>query len=160
MHSLFAAEGVDDLLFDYTIDEPDYCSAGAPACYAELVARSAAVHSASPGLRVLCTTSMAAAQANGVVSAIDLWVPIINEVENRGAGCMPGPSGNQRPAYANVTRTNLWWYQSCCSHGCGGGCAVYDDASCDIGWPSYMIDHSVSGVGREPMWEATLVALV
>jgi len=93
---------VSPLLFDYTIDEPDYCSAGALACYAELQARSAAVHDAAPSLRVLCTTSMEAASAHNVTGVIDLWVPIINEVENRGQ-CMPGPPGEStRRLYERV----------------------------------------------------------
>jgi hypothetical protein len=54
------------------------------------------------------------------------------------------PTGNTRPQYtaAGIARRNLWWYQSCMSHGCDGGCTANPFGACEQGWPSYMIDHS------------------
>lgn len=128
------------VVFDYSIDEPF-----APWAWAELEARSAAVHSADANIAVLATTTIPwAQQANVPLSTVDLWVPIINAIEPRGGtggdACM-SPAGNTRPYYNNVSQPLLWWYQSCMSHGCDGGCYTNAWGSCEMGWPSYMIDH-------------------
>jgi hypothetical protein len=79
------------------------------------------------------------------------------QVENRGT-CMPGPPGSTRSAYDNVSSANLWWYQSCCSHGCDGGCMTADTSSCSVGWPSYMIDHGAV-VNRIMAWQTYLYGM-
>ncbi len=142
--------GFAALLFDYTVDEPQYTHT-----WAELKSRGAAVHAASPALRVLTTITMDIAESYGVADLIDLWVPQINDVAVKGACYKNGltnTSGNQRPMYNNVSLRNLWWYQACPSHGCDGGCeekpadpwggGYWNGWDCESGWPSYMIDHS------------------
>lgn len=63
--------------------------------------------------------------------------------------------GDNRPAYssANISLSNLWWYQACDSHGCGGGCEqiLPSDkgySSCHMGWPSYMVRTCSAGPRR------------
>jgi hypothetical protein len=142
----FRARGLEGRLFDYTIDEPEYNGG-----WNELLARGAAVHAADPMLRVLCTVNMWQAAAHNATATIDLYVPIINEMDAVGS-CADGIFGNSRLAYDNVTVSNLWWYQSCSSHGCSGGCAVGDSGvPCSTGWPSYMLDHP-SVMNRAMAW--------
>ena len=150
IHDWALQKNVADLLFDYTVDEPQFTHT-----WTELKNRGAAVHAASPSLRVLTTITMDLAIAHGVVEEIDLWVPQINDVGVKGTcytNANTNASGNQRPFYNNVSTSNLWWYQACPSHGCGGGCwqlpglpsggGYWPTWDCETGWPSYMIDHS------------------
>ena len=150
LYTWASARGLGGLLFDYTVDEPQYTHT-----WQELKSRGAAVHAASPALRVLTTITMDLAIEYGVVDEIDLWVPQINDVAVKGAcyrNVNTNASGNQRSMYNNVSVSNLMWYQACPSHGCGGGCwqlpgtpsggGYWPGWDCQTGWPSYMIDHS------------------
>jgi hypothetical protein len=63
--------------------------------------------------------------------------------------------GNLRPSYtnANISVSNLWWYLSCDTHGCDGGCEqiVPSDngwSSCHMGWPSYMVRGNFEALAR------------
>ncbi len=109
LHEWASARGTAGLLFDYTVDEPQYTHT-----WEELRHRGAAVHAASPDLRVLTTITMDIAAQHGVEDEIDLWVPQINDVAVKGlcyVNAITNASGNQRPQYDNVTLRNLWWYQ-------------------------------------------------
>lgn len=150
LHDWASERGFDDLLFDYTQDEPQNVIGG----WEELRARATAVHAASPALRVLSTLTMDNAVMHGVEDVVDLFVPLINDVAVK-ANCYTNavtgaPGGDQRPLYNNVTLRNLWWYQACSSHGCHGGCSELSGSPsgewyghCETGWPSLMIDHSM-----------------
>jgi hypothetical protein len=150
LYNWASPKGLAGLLFDYTVDEPQYTHT-----WEELKSRGAAVHAASPALRVLTTITMDIAVQYGVADEIDLWVPQINDVAVKGTcyrNANTNASGNQRSMYSNVSLSNLWWYQACPSHGCGGGCwqlpgrpsggGYWPGWDCETGWPSYMIDHS------------------
>jgi uncharacterized membrane protein YgcG len=132
--SWFDARGWADRLFQYTRDEP-----WSPADFSAIPPAAAAAHAAVPPIRTLVTTSIQAADANGVTDSIDVLVPVVNYMDDR-----PGASqyaGNQRRAYdaflARGAPRELWLYQSCMSHGCGAGLDAYF-----TGWPTYMIDAS------------------
>jgi len=45
--------------------------------------------------------------------------------------------------YEFVKKGNLYTYQSCMSYGCGptSTCAEIARSGCELGWPSYAIDH-------------------
>ncbi len=87
------------------------------------------------------------ADAHGVTTSIDVLVPVVNFIDDK-----PGNSqfaGDQRPAYdaflAGSPRREVWGYQSCMSHGCGGTVNMGSPSDSDryfTGWPSYMIDAS------------------
>lgn len=127
----FEQRGWDEMVrqFDYTCDEPpNGCT------WQQLQARAPGVQRG--GLRTLVTTSLGEARGHGVDQLIDIIVPIMNWTCS---GC----AFDDRPAYdpwlAANPRRELWWYQSCISHGCGNGC----DTSRGVGytgWPSYVID--------------------
>jgi hypothetical protein len=130
-HDHFEARGWLDRLFDYTCDEPPAgCSFG------EIAGRAAPVHAA--GLRTLVTTDIDHITAEGLTEAIDIAVPVINYLDDKGG---PPRRADYDPFLASNQAKELWTYQSCMSHGCGGGCVGTDDPYF-TGWPSYMIDVS------------------
>ena len=100
------------------------------------------MQTAAPGLPALVTTTIQAAQANGLLP--NILVPVINELDDVSGSY----AGDQRPAYDAFVKNGgtLWTYQSCMSHGCAFG----GDPS-QSGWPSYMIDAS-GGRNRAMQW--------
>jgi hypothetical protein len=95
-----------------------------------------------PDLRVLVSTDIQEAAKYGVVAEIDLWVPVINFIHGKPyKKCWSRDyEGNQRSLYNDLLTQGkeLWWYQSCMSHGCTG---VPKSDKCESAYPSYMIDH-------------------
>ncbi len=81
-------------------------------------------------------TEVQQADLNGVTEYIDLLVPLVNFMDDKWGTY----AGNQRAFYdpflAQGPPKELWMYQSCMSHGCGGTSSYF------TGWPSYMIDAS------------------
>jgi MYXO-CTERM domain-containing protein len=96
---------------------------------------------ADPAFRTLVTTTLNEAQSNGVDSSINIMVPVVNDMEPRGGA----DTRSQYDGYAS-SGNEVWMYQSCMSHGCGGafgqnmGGAVADATF--GGWPTYAIDAS------------------
>ena len=134
----YRANGWFDRLFQYTCDEPPYQGCD----WSDIALRASAAKIADPQFRTLVTTTINdyfPYVTQGV--DLDLIVPVVNFMENR-AGQLY--AGNQRDNYDNYQGyaflgsdplNELWMYQSCMSHGCGGGGSIND-----TGWPSYMID--------------------
>ncbi len=106
-------------LFAYVCDEPPQTCQ-----WSDIPVRDAQVHSGDPGVPTLVTTTTWEAQQNGA-TGIDLFTPVINFVEGK-----PGTTyaGSQRARFG----TDVWWYQSCMSFGCGGGS--------ETGWPTMAVD--------------------
>ncbi|ACL67551.1 conserved hypothetical protein [Anaeromyxobacter dehalogenans 2CP-1] len=139
--SFFQSRGWDDRLFQYTCDEPPLQCA-----WGDIPARAASARAVSPALRTLVTTTVQQADAAGVTSSIDVLVPVVNFLDDRAGERFAGP---QRAAYdaflAGSPRREVWTYQSCMSHGCGGTVDMGSPSDSDryfTGWPSYMIDAS------------------
>lgn len=146
--------------FDFTCDRPPLgCG------WADLVARASLVHAADAELPTLVTTSIQDAEANGVLGTVNVLAPLVNQMHDKPGYGSPH-EGSQRAKYDAFLQSNprnqLWWEQSCMSHGCGvTGGAYYS------GWPSYMVDASavqnramgwlafVYGVGGELYWQTT-----
>jgi hypothetical protein len=139
--SFFRPRGWFERLFQYTCDEPPLTCA-----WNDIPTRAAAAKAADPELRTLVTTTIQEADTHGVTKAIDLLVPVINYLEDKAGSQF---SGNQRAKYeaflAASPRREIWGYQSCMSHGCGGtvnfGSPSYSDQYF-TGWPTYVIDAS------------------
>jgi hypothetical protein len=133
-----AAQGWAERLFQYTCDEPP-----ATCRWTDIPTRLRAAKAANPAFRTLLTTNLpeirdAEAQYGIQVQRdLEILVPVINHLHDR-----PGNrfAGSQRSSYdaflASGPRKELWVYQSCMSHGCGGTSSYF------TGWPSYMIDAS------------------
>jgi uncharacterized protein (TIGR03382 family) len=135
------AEGWFDALFDYTCDEPPLTCA-----WSEINSRTNTVHAADPEMKTLVTTQIWEADAHGVSSGIDIIVPVVNWMDDK-----PGSehAGNNRSKYdgflGSSPQKELWLYQSCMSHGCGGTVNFGSPTASDqyyTGWPTYMIDAS------------------
>jgi hypothetical protein len=136
----FKARGWFDRLFDYTCDEPPLTCA-----WPDINARSSAVKAADPGFKTLVTTMIQDADAKGVTSAIDIIVPVVNYMEGRPDSKHPGSQVSAYEPFLAKAGKEMWTYQSCMSHGCGGTVDIGDPSSSAqyyTGWPSYVIDSS------------------
>jgi uncharacterized protein (TIGR03382 family) len=135
------AQGWFDRLFDYTCDEPPLtCS------WADIATRTRAVHAADPAFRTLVTTTVDHAEEQGVVDGIDILVPVVNWMDDRPGTRFAGPQrANYDEFLGSGATKELWLYQSCMSHGCGGTVDIGNPSDADrahTGWPTYMIDAS------------------
>jgi uncharacterized protein (TIGR03382 family) len=133
--------GWQDRQYQYTCDEPPNGTCG----WSQIP--STASTARNLGLRTLVTTTVQQADAANVTSSIDLMVPVINYLDDRAGNS--SFTGNQRAKYdaflAANPRREVWAYQSCMSHGCGGSVDFGNPSADDryyTGWPSYMIDAS------------------
>jgi hypothetical protein len=118
-------------LFDYTADEPH-------ACVREVPARAAVAHAA--GLRTLVTTDLERLRACGWEGQVDILCPAVNQVEPPGRDAAAERA--RYDAFLSTPGKELWWYQSCMSHGCRpeDACDAAQEGSLAAGWPSYAID--------------------
>ena len=128
------AGGWLDRLFQYTCDEPPMTCA-----WSDIPNRAAQAKAADPSFRTLVTTSIQEANQNGVTSSIDIIAPVINSLDDKPSSGSQWV-GEQRSNYDSFLSGSplkeVWTYQSCMSHGCGGTSDYY------TGWPSVMIDAS------------------
>ena len=136
----FKARGWFDRLFDYTCDEPPLTCA-----WSDITARSKAVKAADPNFKTLVTTMIHDADTQGVTSAIDIIVPVVNYMEGRPGSKYAGAQRATYDPFLSKPGKEMWTYQSCMSHGCGGTVDIGDpsaSAQYYTGWPSYVIDSS------------------
>ena len=121
----FAAQGWTATLFDYTCDEPpNGCS------FASIPATAATVRAAN--VATLVTTSLESATNQGVIGSIDILVPLLNGMSR------VAPGSGYANWLAGDAKREVWWYQSCESHGCGDGCG---DGGSPSGYlPNYVLD--------------------
>ena len=122
----FAGKGWSNAIFNYICDEPPLtCQWG------DIAGRIGNSRAGAAALPTLVTTTSDEAAQHGV-SGIDLFVPVVNFMEDR-----PGTpnAGSQRKKYGET----VWWYQSCMSFGCSGVGAGYDYTG-GSGWPTYAVD--------------------
>ncbi len=152
----FRARRWFDRLFQYTCDEPPITCG-----WSDIPARAAAARAADPGFRTLVTTPIQDATQNGVASSINLMTPVVNELDDKPGQTLAGPQSSAYQAFRSQAPNELWTYQSCMSHGCGGTSGYF------TGWPSVMIDASAArnrslewlsfrfGVTGELYWDTT-----
>jgi hypothetical protein len=134
------AGGWMDRLFQYTCDEPPLTCA-----WGDISGKAAAAHAADPELKTLVTTTIQEADANGVTGDIDVLVPAVNFMDDRDGQPRAGDQRHAYDGFLSGARKELWLYQSCMSHGCGGTVNMGSPSEYDAystGWPSYMIDAS------------------
>jgi hypothetical protein len=129
----FKAKGWFDRVFDYTCDEPPSGCA-----WTDIPTRAAIVHGGDPQFRTLTTTTIQAAQKNGVLSSLDILVPIINQMFGGKYDAYPGDQRANYSTFLQGPNKLLWMYQSCepsstCSNGSVGT---------DTTWPTMFIDES------------------
>ena len=123
----FEERGWLDRLFFYIWDEP-----GNDEQYAQVLERGRLARRAARQLRVLLTEQLTPRLAE----VVDIWVTLVNCIEPR-SDYEYCEETVPRGAYRTLERSGgeLWWYQSCASHGCNvvGGEAF-------TGWPSLVVD--------------------
>ncbi len=157
--TFFRARGWFDRLFDYTCDEPaanvKVGSNELQCNWSEIASRAAVAKAADPEFRTLVTTNVDEASENGVLSAVDVLTPVVNYVDDKdGFGPHAGPQRAKYDSFLGGARKELWTYQSCMSHGCGGTVNFGNPSASDTyftGWPSYMID-AASVRARSQEW--------
>lgn len=114
----FKQKGWFDKLWGYTRDEPSAAE------FPEVKERARAMLEGDPGMRPLVTKGLAdGLRDTAQTSPIRIWTPLVNQ--------MSESTRAQFDPYI-AAGAELWWYQSCESHGCFG-----NDVT---GYPSYMID--------------------
>ncbi len=130
------SKGFFDRLFYYPIDEPGSNQSQ----WNSLIASAQALHSADANARIIITSDIDEATSAGATSDIDIFVPVINYLDDKSGNTY---AGNQRPKYdswlAGKSNRLLWSYQSCMSHGCGN-CGDATTDSYFTGWPQMVID--------------------
>ncbi|HEX8907811.1 MAG TPA: glycoside hydrolase domain-containing protein [Anaeromyxobacteraceae bacterium] len=142
--SHFKAKGWFGRLFQYTCDEPPITCQ-----WSDIATRAANAKQADPNFRTLVTTDMADASKNGALAAIDLMVPLVNYMDDRPQSAYGwtagGPTRSQYDGFLQKSNKELWLYQSCMSHGCGGTVDIGNPSADQLyftGWPTYAIDAS------------------
>jgi glycosyl hydrolase family 123 len=134
------AQGWMDRLFQYTCDEPPLTCA-----WGDIAGRTAAARGADPEFRTLVTTQVWDAEAHGVAGDIDVMVPVVNFMDDKPGAANAGDQRARYDGFLAQPRKELWMYQSCMSHGCGGTVNMGSPSESDryfTGWPTYMIDAS------------------
>jgi uncharacterized protein (TIGR03382 family) len=137
----FRSKGWFDRLFTYVCDEPPLTCR-----WTDVAPRAKASKDADPELKTLVTTQLWDAEEHGVADDIDIMVPVVNFMDDKAGSAV---AGSQRHRYdpwlRSSPRKELWLYQSCMSHGCGGTVNMGSPSESDryfTGWPTYMIDAS------------------
>jgi hypothetical protein len=123
----FQRKGWGDKLFLYLWDEP------ANGDFPEVLKRGRVSAQVEPKLRDLLTVPF----TSKLAEVVQIWVPLVNCLEVKPG--YPDFCGDTPALDAYVRQPqpgrNLWFYQSCASHGCNIVGGPYF-----AGWPSYMID--------------------
>ena len=140
----FKSKGWFDRLFQYTCDEPPITCQ-----WSDITSRAQNAKQADPAFRTLVTTDMDQAQKNGALGAIDMMVPLVNFMDDRGFDAYGWTQGgltrSQYDLFLKQPEKELWLYQSCMSHGCGGTVDIGNPTADQLyftGWPTYAIDAS------------------
>jgi uncharacterized protein (TIGR03382 family) len=132
------AAGWFDRLFSYTCDEPPLTCA-----WGDINQRTKAAHDADPDLRTLVTTTIWDADGHGVTGGVDILAPVVNWTYDRPESPVAGDQRGRYDGFLKQKNKELWLYQSCMSHGCGGTVDMGSPSDQDryyTGWPTYMID--------------------
>jgi hypothetical protein len=173
----FVEKGWEGTIYDYTVDEPQaHEDIFGQQRWDILRTRTALVHAADRRIRTMVTAELPIVRAGHpeLVSAIDIWCPVIGALDGRGSheNCtmMLEENGTKFEKAANYISNysgakTLWMYQACPSVGCGGnGCGhgQKDDpnssshpssSSCIEGWPAFFpIDHKPVTSQRLMQW--------
>ncbi|HVY49114.1 MAG TPA: glycoside hydrolase domain-containing protein, partial [Minicystis sp.] len=131
-------KGFFDRLVYYPTDEPGSNASA----WAAFVGHAEALHAVDPDAKILITSTIDEAMAQGADGDVDRFVPVIDQLEGRPDSAYPG---NQRPKYdawlAAKSNRSIWSYQSCDEHGCGD-CGTPSTGPDYTGWPNRVIDSS------------------
>ena len=116
-----------------------------------IISNASVLHGVSPEIPAMASTNISNATTNSALNAIDIMVPIINDMDVQG-GTLQRSSYNSWLAGnccgAGSPTRQLWSYQSCESSGtCGNGTTGGSQAT----WPNYDVD-GVPAANRVMEW--------
>jgi hypothetical protein len=132
------SKGFYDRTFRYTVDEPNNDSS----MWSQFISDGKALHQVDATARMLITSNIANATAFGATSQVDLFCPVINEIDDKSGMKYAGDqTGTYKSWLAGAANRRLWSYQSCMSHGCGECGDTTTDPYAN-GWPNRVIDSS------------------
>ena len=153
LKSHFDARGWGGTLVDYSCDEPPQ------ACdLTNWPSRAQRAH--DNGIPTLVTTSYDYLKAHNWVDLVDIVVPVAETMND-------ASRADYNDFLAKGPTKQLWWYQSCDSHGCGGCDSSISSFDQYHGLPSYVIDSDarqnrsmewlsfIFDVGGELYWDTT-----
>ena len=130
--------GYFDRLMHYPVDEPGDDNDD----WTQFKTEAKHLHKIDPRARIIITSSIQDANKARATKMVDIFVPVINNLEDRRA-TGSDYSGNQLKKYQRWLKARpnrlLWGYQSCMSHGCGK-CGEPSPDKSDTGWPNRVID--------------------
>ncbi|HZS40413.1 MAG TPA: sugar-binding protein [Polyangia bacterium] len=134
--SHFAAKGWKGL-FQYTCDEPP-----ATCAFSDIPVRAQAAHNA--GVRTLVTTNYDNLVQYGLLDAVDIVVPVIDQMQPPSSADASDARADYDAFLQRGPSKEIWIYQSCDQHGChaAGSCDASQASDPQVGWPSYMVDAS------------------
>ncbi|GAC1537876.1 MAG: hypothetical protein NVS2B9_04300 [Myxococcales bacterium] len=123
----FRDQGWLPVLYNLVCDEPPIQCA-----FRDINQRIAESKAGDWAIPTVVTTSSTRGRANNI-KGVDLYAPVINWLEDKPD--MGGYTGPQRHNYGG----QMWWYQSCMSHGCNrpGG---WFERKYFTGWPTLQVD--------------------
>ncbi|PTL81571.1 DUF4091 domain-containing protein [Vitiosangium sp. GDMCC 1.1324] len=130
------ARGLQSLSFFPVGDEPPWNST-----YDEVLAHARLSRQVAPNLRTMLTIwSIDELDRRGLTDLIDIGVVIVDYLyKSPGKPEAEGRGLSRYEAFLRRPNRELWIYQSCGTHGCGG---VRSENVPGQGWPSYMVDVS------------------
>lgn len=131
------AKGFFDRLVYYPVDEPGSNAS----MWSTFKTAADALHAADANAGILITASIQDATAGGALDRIDVFVPVLDHLENRSGTYAGDQRGKYDPWLAARPSRRIWAYQSCDQHGCGA-CGAKSEGVAYTGWPNRVIDSS------------------
>jgi MYXO-CTERM domain-containing protein len=127
-----------DRLVYYPVDEPNTDASA----WSNFVAEAAALHAVDANARILITSAIENAEGAGATDSVDVFVPVIDELEGRPGSGFEGDERSKYEAWRKAKpNREVWSYQSCDEHGCGA-CGEPSADPYYSGWPNRVIDSS------------------
>jgi hypothetical protein len=128
------ARGWQPLAFNTVGDEPPWHISSD-----EVRARASLSRRMAPRLRtMLIIGSLEEMERQGLTDFVDLAVVLVDYIYGEEAGSRGGRSFPPYESFLRLPDRELWLYQSCNAHGCGG--TLRPENLPGQGWPSYMVD--------------------
>ncbi len=121
MESFYNSRGWYPRVFDFSGDDP-----GTPAEVLAAMDRSSLIRSASPNTRTLVTADISTQNYN-LAGYVNRWSPNWASLDRK--EFLDGPNTASRGFYDRrlMSGDELWWYESCRSHGCATGTSPRHD---------------------------------
>ena len=125
------ARGLLPLAFNFVADEPPYFST-----FDEVRTFATLSRQVVPELRTVLTSNFEDLERHKLADLIDILVVGVNFLHYPEESLAGAPS-SRSASFLSLPERELWVYQGCMSHGCGGVSPMNVPGQ---GWPSYVVD--------------------